>query len=159
LRIEGTILPTGEITITKQEPSFNTYPICLSRGILIDTPTGPLPVEQMQTGTLVLTLDSSGNRVAVPVIETSSTFVPLMFRVVRLTLDDGRFVTASPGHPTSEWRPLGDYLPGDSLDRGRVIRIERLIYEGGSTFDLLPAGGSGLYWANGILLGSTLAHK
>ncbi len=31
-RIEGTITPSGKITVRKREPSFNTYPICLARG-------------------------------------------------------------------------------------------------------------------------------
>jgi hypothetical protein len=29
-------------------------------------------------------------------------------------------------------------------------------YAGGRTWDLLPAGATGSYWANGILLASTL---
>jgi hypothetical protein len=29
-------------------------------------------------------------------------------------------------------------------------------YRGGMTFDLLPSGSTGSYWANGILLASTL---
>lgn len=37
-RIEGTITPSGKITILKREPSFNTYPICLAKGTLIDIP-------------------------------------------------------------------------------------------------------------------------
>jgi hypothetical protein len=32
-------------------------------------------------------------------------------------------------------------------------------YDGGATFDLLPSGGTGAYWANGILLASTLAER
>jgi hypothetical protein len=29
-------------------------------------------------------------------------------------------------------------------------------YDGGATFDILPGGVTGAYWANGVLLGSTL---
>jgi hypothetical protein len=30
-------------------------------------------------------------------------------------------------------------------------------YDGTRTYDLLPAGATGTYWANGVLLSSTLA--
>jgi hypothetical protein len=46
---------------------------------------------------------------------------------------------------------------GDTLDGALVIVVEQVIYEGGATYDLLPGGPTGLYWANGILLKSTLA--
>jgi hypothetical protein len=46
---------------------------------------------------------------------------------------------------------------GDLLDGGRVVQIERLPYDQPATYDILPAGGTGWYWANGILVGSTLA--
>jgi hypothetical protein len=36
------------------------------------------------------------------------------------------------------------------------MSADRMPYDGGQTFDLLPAGGTGIYWANGIELGSTL---
>jgi hypothetical protein len=156
LHIEGTITTAGQITITKQEPSFNTYPICLSRGTLIDTLNGPLPVENIHPGMMVWTLDPQGNRILAPVIKTSTTPVPPLFQVVIITLSDNRMVTASPFHPSSDWRPLADYRPGDILDGTPVTRVELTVYDGSLTYDLLPAGGTGLYWANGILLGTTL---
>ena len=70
-RIEGTITPSGKITILKREPSFNTTPICLTKGTLIDTPSGPVPVEQLHKGMLVWTVDGSGSRVATGVVETT----------------------------------------------------------------------------------------
>jgi len=39
-----------------------------------------------------------------------------------------------------------------------VIKVERLGYTGTDTYDLLPSGNTGFYWANGILIGSTLAE-
>jgi hypothetical protein len=104
----------------------------------------------------VWTLDNSGNRVAVPIIETHSTPVPAFFQVVRVRLNDGRTVTASPGHPTADFQALGDYRVGDKLDGAQILSVERMTYGGEATFDLLPSGPTGLYWANGILLRSTL---
>ncbi|MBI4303794.1 MAG: Hint domain-containing protein [Chloroflexi bacterium] len=158
-RIEGTITQSGKITVLKREPSFNTYPICLARGTLIDTPDGAVPAEQLRPGMTVWTVDSDGKRIPAEVIKTVATPVPASFYVVRVTLSDGRSVTASPGHPTAEGRALGDYRTGDFLDAAVVVSVERLAYEGTATYDLLPSGGTGLYWANGILLKSTLASN
>jgi hypothetical protein len=72
-------------------------------------------------------------------------------------LSDGRELHASPGHPTADGRALGDLQAGDLLDGAYVVLMERLPYDGIATFDLLPSGDTGLYWANGILMGSTLA--
>jgi len=54
-------------------------------------------------------------------------------------------------------RALGDLNAGDLLDGAHVILLERLPYGGIVTYDLLPSGGTGFYWANGILMGSTLS--
>ena len=103
-------------------------------------------------------MDASGNRVAAEIIETSMTPVPMFFNLARLTLSDGRTVTASLGHPTAEGRPLGDYRINDALDGAVVIAIDCVEYDSGATYDLLPSGETGLYWANRIQLKSTLNY-
>ena len=77
-------------------------------------------------------------------------------RSIRIELSDGRSVTASPGHPTAEGKAIADYQVGDELDGARIIVVDYITYENGMTYDILPAGTTGFYWANGILLGSTL---
>jgi hypothetical protein len=158
-RISGTITPSGTITVLKQETSFNTCPICLAKGTLIDTPSGPVPAEELSRGMAVWSVDDSGKRVAATVVETAVTPVPPSFQLVTVRLSDGRAVTASPGHPAAEGRLLGDYRVGDSLDGALVIAVERASYENEATYDLLPSGTTGLYWANGILLRSTLTDS
>jgi len=155
-RYEGTITSSGKITINTQVVSFNTCPICLAKGTLIDTPSGMVPVEQLRQGMLVWTLDGSGKRVAASIIQTVATPVPQSFMVVKITLEDGRKISASQGHPSAERKALGDYRVGDILDGSRVVATERVDYSGGATYDILPAVGAGLYWANGILLMTTL---
>ncbi len=155
-RIEGTVTMTGKITVLKREPSFNTYPICLAQGTLIAVPGGEVPVELLKKGMLVWTVDGSGQRVAAAVEKTVITPVPVPFRVVRVTLRDGHSVTASPGHPTADGRALGEYAPGDVLDESQIVSVEQVDYDGGATYDILPSGPTGLYWANGILLKSTI---
>lgn len=155
--IEGTISVAGAIRVTKRETSFNTCPICLVVGTLIATPAGQVPVEQVKKGDMVWTQGANGIKVAVATVGTASTRVPEGFQVVRVRLDDGRTVTASPRHPTTDGRVLAELSVGDELDGGTVVSVESVPYDGGFTYDLLPAGDTGYYWADGILLGSTLA--
>ncbi len=154
--VEGTISAAGSIKVLKETVSFNTCPICLTRGTLISTPSGQVPVETLQPGRMVWSIDSSGSRIAVSILKTSQTAVSLKYLVVKVTLEDGRNITASAGHPSTQGRPLGDYRIGEMLDGGLISEINFLDYAGQATFDLLPAGPTGWYYANDILLGSTL---
>ena len=157
-RIEGRIDLSGDIQVTSQTPTFATCPICLSAQTQIDTPRGPVAVTALKVGDLVWTLSASGQRVAEPVLELSRTPVPPTHEMVHLVLSDGRELRASPGHPTTDGRRLGDLQAGDALDGARVTLAERVPYGQPATYDLLPAGGTGYYWANEILLASTLTQ-
>jgi hypothetical protein len=155
-RVDGTIDQRGNVTVASQTPSGQPpCPICLARGTRIATPSGDVAVEDLNVGDLVWTLDA-GVRVAVPLVEIGSTPVPATHRVVQLRLSDGRAVDVSPGHPTADGRRVGDLRGGDGYDGAIVMSATLSPYSGGSTFDVLPAGASGTYWANGVLLGSTL---
>ena len=77
--------------------------------------------------------------------------------MVHLHLADGRELLASPGHRTSDGRPLGSLSIGDEVDGSKVTLWELVPYDGSRTYDLLPAGPTGEYWANGIPLSSTLS--
>jgi hypothetical protein len=155
-RVDGTIDQRGNVTVASQTPSGQPpCPICLARGTRIATPSGDVAVEDLNVGDLVWTLDA-GVRVAVPLVEIGSTPVPATHRVVQLRLSDGRAVDVSPGHPTADGRKVGDLRGGDGYDGAIVMSATLSPYSGGSTFDVLPAGASGTYWANDVLLGSTL---
>jgi hypothetical protein len=154
--ISGAIVGDGSIEVLKQEQSFPSCPICLAEGTLIDTPQGSIAVEDLRVGDFVWTVNESGERVAVTILRTSRVPVPASHQVVHVILNDGRELWASPGHPTADGRTLGDLKVNDLLDGARVISIERLAYDGTATYDLLSAGETGFYWANGILMGSTL---
>ena len=156
-RVDATIDAFGRISVASRTPSGPPpCPICLARGTRIATPFGDVAVEMLQVGDSVWTTDGRGLRVAVPLRRVGTTPVPPTHEVVRLALDDGRVVFVSPGHPTADGRLVGDLVAGDVLDGGRVVSAERVRYDGGATFDVLPAGATGAYWANGVLLGSTL---
>jgi hypothetical protein len=156
--IQGTISAFGVIKVLKEDASFNTCPICLAKGTLIDTPDGSVQVEDLHIGQLVWTRDGEGKQVAEPVLKVSRTPVPADFQILKITLDDGRTITASPGHPTSEMKALSEYRVGDTLDSGRILNVQQLRYNNDATCDILPDGSSGLYWANNILLMTTLSQ-
>jgi len=158
LHILGTVDATnGQVSIASQEEVFGTScPICLARGTLIDTPAGAIPVEQLQPGDPIWTTDAAGNRISSTVARIGSVPVPSSHQVVHLVLDDGRSLFVSPGHPLTDGRHAGDLKAGDTLDGATVVTADLTDYDGGRTFDVLPAGDTGFYWANGILIASTL---
>jgi hypothetical protein len=158
MRTGGTIDSTGRITIDQQAASGEPMcPICLARGTLIDTPTGQVAVDALRLGDSIWSLDANGTRIAATVIALGSTTAPADHHVIRLTLTDGRSVTASPGHPLADGRTFGQLAVGDLVDGSPVASLESLPYSGGETFDLVASGPTGTYLSNGIPLGSTLA--
>jgi hypothetical protein len=94
--------------------------------------------------------------VAMPVLKVGSTPVPPGHLMVHLRLADGRELWASPGHRLADGRQLGAIAAGDVVDGSRATLWELVTYSGDRTYDLLPAGPTGTYWADGILLASTL---
>ena len=154
--ITGTIDGSGTIEIQNEASSLPSCPICLAEGTLIDTPRGAVAVEDLRAGDPVWTLSDSGERVPGRIIRWGRARVPATHEVVHLLLSDGRELWASPGHPSADGRLLGDFQANDFLDGVTVVLVERLPYSGTFTYDLLPSGGTGQYWANGVLLGSTL---
>jgi hypothetical protein len=158
-QIKGLIDGNGRINVLDRTPTLATCPICLAAWTLIDTPKGPVPVTDLNAGDIVWTEDASGEREAAPVLQVASVQVPATHEMVHVVLGDGRQVWASAGHPTADGRRLGDLAVGDTLDGGGIVRLERTRYGLAATYDLLPAGGTGHYWVDGILLGSTLAPR
>ena len=153
----GTIDPTGSITIERREPAGQPVcPICLAMGTPIETPDGPVAVESLGLGEGVWTLDAGGFRVRATVIAIGSTPAPPGHLVVRLVLADGRTVTASPGHPTTDGRSIGELARGDALDGSVVASAERIADPGPETHDIAVSGPTGVYLAGGIPLRSTL---
>jgi hypothetical protein len=131
--------------------------ICLSFETLISTPLGNIPIIALKPGMIVYTLDLNGNKVVKPVELVSKVLVSRDHRICHLILDDGRELHVSAGHPTANNGRIGDLVPGDVLDGAEVVSIEKVQYEAGHTYDLLPSGETGCYWADGVILGSTLS--
>jgi hypothetical protein len=73
-----------------------------------------------------------------------------------IVLDDGRQVYVSPNHQLADDRPIGSIAVGDIVDSAKVIMAELVPYQGNYTYDILPSGETRTYWANGILLRSSI---
>ena len=132
-------------------------PICLAQGTLINTLNGQIAVQNLRADDLVWTINAGGEKVVAPIIRVSKTRVTAGHQVLEINLSDGRALTASAGHPTIDSRTLGELRVGEILDGAKIISIIALNYDQNYTYDILPAGPTGFYWANGILLGSSLA--
>jgi hypothetical protein len=156
LLIKGTIDGKGVIDVQERNSSFPACPICLAAQTQIDTPNGTIAVEDLKIGDVVWTMDGSSARVSMPILKMARVNVPVNHTMTHLLLSDGRELWVSPGHPTADGRRIGDLKVGDLLDRARVVLLERVLYDQPATYDLLPSGDTGFYWANGILLDSTL---
>ncbi|HEX3265278.1 MAG TPA: hypothetical protein VHR16_06375 [Candidatus Limnocylindrales bacterium] len=156
-RTAGTIDAQGSLHVEQQAPADAPMcPICLSIGTPIEGPSGAIAVDRLRVGDSIWTLDREGRRVLGTVIAVGSTPAPPGHRVLRLSLADGRVVTASPGHPLADHRTLADLRVGDMVDGSAVTGLANLAYEAASTYDLVVSGETGVYLAGGIPLGSTI---
>lgn len=156
-RTAGTIDAEGTVTIEQQAAAGEpNCPICLARGTRIATPDGEVKIEDIRVGTQVWSIDEAGRRFVARVVLVGRTPVPATHQVVRLVLDDGRVVRASPGHPLADGRPLGTIRAGDRVDDATVVSAILEAYDGGFTFDLLPDGTTRIYIADRVPLESTL---
>lgn len=157
-RTAGSIDERGSITIDQQAPANEpACPICLARGTRIATPDGEVAIENIRVGMHVWSIDETGRRIVANVVRVGQTRVPSSHQVVRLVLDDGRTVRASPGHPLADGRLLATIGAGDRVDGATVVSATLEPYADGSTFDLLTDSPSHAYFADGIPLGTTLA--
>jgi len=132
---------------------------CLPETARIATPHGDVAVTALRAGDEVWTVDRDGARIASRILVVSSVPVTAPHAIVELTLADGRVARASAGHPSATGAPLGNLAPGDRLDRTAITATRTLAYGGARTWDLLPDGPTGAYWADGVLLGSTLSAR
>ena len=156
--VAGRVRVDGAVSVTSRTSTGPpNCPICLAASTFIATPSRTVRVTDLRVGMIVWTQDARGDRVAARVVAVGSTPVPAGHMMVHLVLADGRELLVSPGHKTADGRAVGSLSAGDSLDGSKVTLWELAPYAGEKTYDLLPAGPTGRYWANGILLSSTLS--
>lgn len=131
-------------------------PICLSGDTRIETPSGDIAVKDVKEGMNVWTIDTNGKKITTVVELIGKTFVPVGHKVVHIQLSDGRNLFVSPGHKVADGRRAGDIHGGATLQGAMVLSTNRIPYTEEYTYDILPKGNTGMYFADGILLESTL---
>jgi hypothetical protein len=154
--ISGVVDPSGGVSDVTAVPDAQNCPRCLPGETIIDTPAGSVAVQDLRRGMSIWTAGPDGARRAAVVLDTVALPVPPRHELVHVLLDDGRQLSVSPGHPAVDGKPVGSLAKGDLLDGAHVVKAERTLYQGPATYDILPSGETGAYWADSILLGSTL---
>ncbi|EPA04486.1 hypothetical protein BG20_I2303 [Candidatus Nitrosarchaeum limnium BG20] len=156
--VEMTLLKINDNTATflKKEYNDRPCPICLSEDTVIDTPNGNVNIKDVNQGMRVFTQDTSGNKQTVEILKTGKTLVSPDHKMVHIVLVDNRELYGSPNHPTVNGKTLEQLQTGDILDGAKIKKIEIIPYTGTYTYDILPSGDTGFYWANEILIKSTL---
>ena len=113
-------------------------------------------MRDLGVGILIWTLNGSGEKELQPIIKLSSMEVGENHKMSHIKLVDGRELDVSPSHPTADGRLVRDLRVDETYDNATIQFIELVPYKDTKTHDLLPAGDTGFYFANGILMGSTL---
>ena len=132
---------------------------CLTENTFMATTKGAVAVQNLKRGAKVWTLNGSGVRISVKILKVVRTAVPNTHIVTHLALENGRELFVSPGHPRGDGYTIGDLRVGDVFNGSRVKLADNIPYLKKFTYDILPAGKTALYWANGMLLGSTLSYQ
>lgn len=131
-------------------------PICLASNTMISTPDGQVSVKEIRVGVKVWSINKRGVRIESTVLNASNMDAPKSHQMIHLVLSDKREVWLSPNHPTMNGTPVKELRVGDNYDGARVLIVDAVPYWDDKTYDLLPDSDTGMYWANGILFGSTL---
>jgi hypothetical protein len=154
--VSGVISTAGRITERSRRPRPGGCPICLEAAARIATPGGEVAIVRLVPGDLVWTVDRAGHRIAARVERTVRRPTPGPHLLLRLELSDGRVLVAAGAHPGADGRYLRELTAGQRYDGATVTSAEWITSTAPATFDIPPAGPTGRYWANGILVGSTL---
>lgn len=130
---------------------------CLPGDSLISIPNGFVMVKDLLVGDFVWTVDSLGYKVQAVIIQKTKKPALKNHKMAHVILKDGRELFVSPGHPTIDNRKIGSLLKGQFLDKYQISSLNIIPYKEKYTYDILPYGDTGGYWANNILIGSTLS--
>lgn len=150
-------LPCPEGTFCSGLPAYGCYPpgcptpICLSLDTRIRTRNIEKKVSEIKEGEIVLT----DHEKPVKVIKTNKVKVK-NHKILKVTFNDGTILEISPNHPTADGRLFKDLDIGDTVDNRLVAEVILHPYDYQYTYDILPDSETGNYYANGILVGSTL---
>jgi len=124
---------------------------CCSAKTRIRTAGIEKEILQIMIGDLVLTDNKKTVRVSKVKKEKSK-----KQKILKVKLNDATILEISPEHPTADGRKFKDLKPSDKLDGRLVVESQIVPYFYKYTYDILPDSKTGNYYANGVLVGSTL---
>jgi hypothetical protein len=107
----------------------------------------------------VWTTNGSGKKLAKKIVRLARIPVKAAHFVTHLVTLDGRELFVSPDHPTADGQFVRNLSKGSLLDGSLIVSANLIRYQNKFTYDLLPDGDAGFYFANDILMGSTLSGK
>ncbi len=129
---------------------------CLPPDARVLTPAGEVEIAKLRTGDPIMTVSADGRLSRATVLRIARQSVVTAHEMVVLHLGGGRTVLGSALHPLADGRALGGLKVGDRVDGSVVTAVSRTPFTGDATWDLLPSGGTGIYFIGGVPLGSTL---
>jgi hypothetical protein len=131
------------------------YCRCTSPDTAIATATGNREIRDVRVGDFVYSVHEQAIAL-VPVLRVHR--IPVIdHHVLRVEFVNGASFEISATHPTASGMPLSAFGVGDELMGERIARITRIPYRHAYTYDILPDSDTGTYFADGVLMGSTLA--
>jgi hypothetical protein len=128
--------------------------MCASPNTLIATPAGERAIAELGLGDLVYSNDH-GAIVAVPIVRIRRNPVH-DHRVVRVVFESGRTLEVSGSHPLGDGRSFEDLRAGSRVGDAGIVSATSIPYQYDATYDILPASETGIYFAAGVPIGSTL---
>jgi len=130
---------------------------CASPDTPIATANGERAIQDLAVGDLVYSVQD-GAIGLVPIRQVHR--VPVTeHRVLRIEFASGAHFEMSAGHPTAQGRPIADLAVGQAILGERVTSITEIAYRHPYTYDILPDSDTGSYFADGVLVGSTLHRR
>jgi len=141
----------NELSVHGCYPAGCPVPICLSAETRIKTPTIEKVVTDLKESDFVI----SDNGKLVKIKKTSKTEAK-KHKILKITFHDATTLEISPNHPTSDRKLFKELKIGDLIGGKQIIEIKEILYKYKYTYDILPDSETGNYYANGVLIGSTL---
>lgn len=132
---------------------------CLPAETMISTPRGDQAISSLTLGEEIYTKTIAGNIEIQPIIQLNRVPASTDHKLLHIRLADGREIDLTPEHPAENGVSLDTWEIGDELAGSTVISKEYRDFSGTETWDLLPAGETGVYQANKVWMGSTLKQK
>lgn len=129
---------------------------CLPGDALIATLRGDRPISSLKPGDQIMVRISDADIAQVAIKKINKVPVKQPYKMIELTMEDGRKIRASGLHPVENGKTLSSYKKNDVILDYRIIAVNEVPYEGTHTWDLLTEGPPSRYRVNGVWMESTM---